>query len=72
MSKPYVHLEFAPQAPQAPINHAVGVTTYTKDNSEPIELAAQWAPLGRVMKRKPEDELTPESTVNDLMEALSV
>lgn len=64
MSKPYLHLEFAPQAPQAPINHAVGVTTYTKDNSEPIELAAQWAPLGRVMKRKPEDELTPESTVN--------
>lgn len=64
MSKPYLHLEFAPQAPQAPINHAVGVTSFSMDASEPIELAAQWAPLGRVMKRKPEDELTPESTVN--------
>jgi len=64
MSKPYLHLEYAPQAPQAPINHAVGVTSFSRDASEPIELAAQWAPLGRVMKRKPEDELTPESTVN--------
>lgn len=52
MLSPYAHLEFAPQAPQAPINHAVGVTCYTEDKKDPVELAAQWAPLGRVMKRK--------------------
>lgn len=57
MDSAYRHLEFAPQAPQAPITHAVGVTSYTEDREEPVELAAQWAPLGRVMKRSAETEL---------------
>lgn len=65
MAEPYAHLEFAPQAPQAPINHAVGVTSYAEDSKDQLKLAAQWAPLGRVMnKRAASDELTRNNAVN--------
>ena len=57
MDSAYQHLEVAPQAPQAPSTHAVGVTSYTEDRKEPVKLAAQWAPLGRVMKRNAETQL---------------
>jgi hypothetical protein len=64
MARPYSHLQYAPQAPQAPINHAVGVTSYTKDSSDPVVLAAQWAPLGRSLKRTADDSLIRDAAID--------